>query len=468
MTARNPRSGRKSGMRTLGYASVPGGTALDSPELEAQVAGIEAGCEDLGLNLVSLVRDHEYNGEDARPGLSQALKRIDAGDASCLIVSDLERLSREVGDLASVVQRLERGRARLIALDVGLDTATPSGRLAITPHGAEGATVESAPAEAPHDAEKAVEVEPADAPHDAEEAVEVEPADAPHDAEEAVEVEPTDAPHDAEEATVEPVEATPAADVVSATDEPGPADAGANGTDQPERPLPTLVRALGYASVPAEGGAGGLDEQKRAIERDAKRLGFEIVEVVGEREPKTGGALDRAGLSYVIERIAAGDAKCIVVSALDKLSRSVADLGTIVQWLERNDVRLVAVDIGLDTASPGGHATVRALASVARWEHERLSERTRSGLAAARAKRHAGGRGSEPDWTEIRQRIAKMRADGMTLQAIADKLNAERIPTQRGGAEWRPSSVQTAAGYKRRSRPKNVEDLPTVERPGPP
>jgi hypothetical protein len=42
-----------------------------------------------------------------------------------------------------------------------------------------------------------------------------------------------------------------------------------------------------------------------------------------------------------------------------------------------------------------------------------------------------------------------MRARGMTLQAIADTLNAEGVPTLRGGAEWRPSSVQAAVGYKR-------------------
>ena len=42
-----------------------------------------------------------------------------------------------------------------------------------------------------------------------------------------------------------------------------------------------------------------------------------------------------------------------------------------------------------------------------------------------------------------------MRNEGMTLQAIADRLNAERVPTLRGGSEWRPSSVQAAAGYRR-------------------
>jgi hypothetical protein len=37
----------------------------------------------------------------------------------------------------------------------------------------------------------------------------------------------------------------------------------------------------------------------------------------------------------------------------------------------------------------------------------------------------------------------------MTLQGIADALNEEGVPTVRGGAEWRPSSVQSALGYRR-------------------
>jgi hypothetical protein len=40
----------------------------------------------------------------------------------------------------------------------------------------------------------------------------------------------------------------------------------------------------------------------------------------------------------------------------------------------------------------------------------------------------------------------------LTLQAIADELNEEGIPTARGGTEWRPSSVQAALGYKRPTR----------------
>jgi hypothetical protein len=58
-------------------------------------------------------------------------------------------------------------------------------------------------------------------------------------------------------------------------------------------------------------------------------------------------------------------------------------------------------------------------------------------------------------------RIATMRAQGMTLQAIADQLNAENVPTLRGGMKWRPSSIQAASGYR---RPGPREHLPRPKR----
>ena len=372
---------------------MPPDVSLGGPEVEEQVLVIESACEELGLALVDVVREHEPDssaGPAGRPGMSYALERLEAGEASCLVVSDLERLTREVTELAGVVDRLERAHVRLVAIDMGLDTATPSGRLAVSPR-------EGAPA-AEHEDEAA-----------------------------------------------EPPAPT----------KPKAASAG------------KAVRAVGYASVNGEGKrTAELDAQKRAIDRCAERLNLELVEIVREREPEKGKALDRAGLSYLIERIAAGDASCLVVTGLDRLSRSVAELGTIVQWLERNDVRLVAVDLDLDTADPAGRATAHALASVAGWERDRLSERTRKGLAAARSKRHAAKSSSAGDWPDIRKRIAAMRADGMTLQAIADVLNREGVPTPRGGTEWRPSSVQSAAGYRRRTRAKKVEDLPQVQKRG--
>jgi DNA invertase Pin-like site-specific DNA recombinase len=394
--------------------------------MEAQRLGIESACQELGLELVDLVRDQEPEEPtiEGRPGLLYALERMEAGEASCLVVSDLARLSRRVDELRAVVDRLERGRLRLVAIDVGLDTATPKGRLAVT---RETAT-DTAEVEEPE-----VDFEPSPAKETAAEASDLEPA-----------------------AEVEPVAAA-AADAVPAA-APVSADPGVG---QKAR---TAARALGCASVPKDGDAGQLTVQERAISRIAERFGLELVDVVRDREPKAGKALDRAGLSYLIDRLAAGDATCVVVSSLDRLSRSVAELGDIVQWLEENEVRLIAIELALDTASASGRSTARALASVAGWERERLLGRTRKGLAAARAKQHAAAGPAAPHWDEVKQRIAAMRADGMTLQAIADVLNREGVPTQRGGTEWRPSSVQTAAGYRRPPRPRKVDELPKVDR----
>jgi DNA invertase Pin-like site-specific DNA recombinase len=380
-----PASSRRGRVPALGYASVPARHALDGPEAEAQRRAIADGCRELGLELIDVVSDQERDdsGGYARPGLLDALERIDAGEASCLIVSNLERLSGSAAELDTVLDRLESQGRRLVAVDVGLDTASAPGQLAVSTRPG------------------------------------VRPARGPE------------------------LEALSRA-----------AD-GAPETPAPRAPRSRkAIRALGYASIGPEGGPASsdhLERQKQAIERTCQRLGLELVEVVREREPKAGSALERAGVSYLIERLAAGDASCLVVTGLDRLSRSVSELGTLVQWLERSNVRLVAVELDLDTLSPGGRTAARALASVGGWERERLSERTQKGLAAARAKRPAGG-GSAPDWAAIRKRIALMRADGMTLQAIADVLNEERVPTPRGGLKWRPSSVQSAAGYKRRSR----------------
>ena len=92
------------------------------------------------------------------------------------------------------------------------------------------------------------------------------------------------------------------------------------------------------------------------------------------------------------------------------------------------------------------------IVSVSGWERERLGERTREGLAAARAKGSSISRPSVQDVPMLKERVAEMRAEGMTLQAIADWLNDAGVPTLRGGQKWRPSSVQAAAGYKRPKR----------------
>ena len=222
-------------------------------------------------------------------------------------------------------------------------------------------------------------------------------------------------------------------------------------------------RALGYVSVSADANGSTQSEveaQTLAIRRACAGRGLELVRVVRDLDTAPGGDPERPGLRHVLEQIAAGEASCMVIQGLECLGGSASAVGTLVSWFDGDERRLVAADLDLDTGTATGKVAVRALAAAGQMERRKLAECTRRGLAAARAKGAGAGRPSVADRPELRERIAVMRAQGMTLQAIADKLNDEGVATLRGGTHWRPSSVQAAAGYKRPGRVRGLEDLP--------
>jgi DNA invertase Pin-like site-specific DNA recombinase len=214
------------------------------------------------------------------------------------------------------------------------------------------------------------------------------------------------------------------------------------------------VRVVGYASCVHPGPTAALElkEQAQVITGECKRRDFELIELVGERNTATGKGLSRPGLSYALDRIKAREATGLLVVELSRITQSVGELGTLMEWLRRLDVRLIASADAFDTESEEGRLAVALLIEVSKWERNRISERTRNGLQAARMSGRAAGRPAVADDPDLSRRIAHMRARGMTLQAIADRLNEEGVPTVRGGAKWRHSSVQAAAGYRRAQR----------------
>ena len=227
---------------------------------------------------------------------------------------------------------------------------------------------------------------------------------------------------------------------------PQPRQRGTVTSAGPREPL----RAIGYVSIPkADADRSLLDEQASAIEHLCRKRGWELLHIVRDVENGHPKGLERPGLQYALERMAEGKGACLIVSELERLSRSAADLGQIVEWFVEHECRLVAMDVRLDTGSSSGEVTARTLMSVGEWEGRRIGEQTRKGLAAARARRGSTGRPAVEDVPHLKERISAMRTEGMTLQAIADRLNEEQIPTLRGGSLWRPSSVQAAAGYRR-------------------
>lgn len=83
------------------------------------------------------------------------------------------------------------------------------------------------------------------------------------------------------------------------------------------------------------------------------------------------------------------DGDVLVVTKLDRVGRSVGNLVSVAGELHQRGVDLIALDQAIDTGSPAGRMLFHVLAAIAEFEHDLIAERTRDGLAAARA-RHGG------------------------------------------------------------------------------
>lgn len=203
--------------------------------------------------------------------------------------------------------------------------------------------------------------------------------------------------------------------------------------------------AIAYLA-PLEGGADSGEAALSAGTRTGTRT-VEIIAVVRDAD----GPL-RSGLAKALERIADREASTLVVARLGALAGSLRELVSVLDWLGAARADLVALDVGLDTGTAAGRRTVAVLREIERWEREPTLGRVprgRPGLATGAP--------------ELSGRITEMRERGLSLQAIADALNADDVPTARGGARWRPSSVQAALGYRRPRPP-----VPGAPPPPPP
>ena len=127
-----PSFAQAEGERALGYTTFPERKRAVSPEGRYQARRISAACEARGMVLHKLVGDVEsYSGPDLqRPGLNHALDLLSAGEASCLVVAGLDRLSTSAANLGTVIECLEQIGARLVVIDIDLDTHTDEGRVA--------------------------------------------------------------------------------------------------------------------------------------------------------------------------------------------------------------------------------------------------------------------------------------------------------------------------------------------------
>lgn len=181
-------------------------------------------------------------------------------------------------------------------------------------------------------------------------------------------------------------------------------------------PAPVLI---GYARTSTTDQKAGLAAQLRDLAAAGCGKVFqEEISSVAARRPEMERALD-----YVRE----GDV--LVVTKLDRLARSVADLVAITALLKKKGVALRVLALNLDTATPTGALMLNLLGSIAEFERELMLERQREGIAKAKAEGRYKGR--TPTARRQAPKVWALRSEGKSADDIAAALGIGRASVYR-------------------------------------
>lgn len=207
-------------------------------------------------------------------------------------------------------------------------------------------------------------------------------------------------------------------------------------------------RIVGYIRVSTEeqeASGLGLADQESKIRNYCALYGLDLVKI--HTDAASGKDLRRQGIQAALEDLEADQADGLIVAKLDRLTRNVRDLGTLIgKYFGRHDLVVVAEQV--DTRTAGGRLMLNILVSVAQWEREAIGERTKGALQAKRRQGKKTG-GDVPygydlakdgetlvenaDEQAIIHRAQRHRKGGLGYYTIARKLNERGHRTKRGG-----------------------------------
>ena len=215
-----------------------------------------------------------------------------------------------------------------------------------------------------------------------------------------------------------------------------------------------MTKAIGYIRVSTEMQVNegvSLDAQSAKIRAYCELNDLELSEIVCDAG-KSAKTTNREGLQKCLSMIASGEAGALVVYKLDRLSRKVLDTLNLISEIESHGASLHSISEKLDTSSALGKFFVNMTAALAQLERDQTSERVT--MAMAHKKDEGQHCGAAPFGFEMVDKelqrvesqhnaiaiITEMRTNGAALRTIADHLNGEGIPTQRGG-KWQASTI---------------------------
>ena len=172
---------------------------------------------------------------------------------------------------------------------------------------------------------------------------------------------------------------------------------------------------IGYARVSTEA-------QDTALQIDAlKAAGCERI----YQEAGSGGNRERPELVRCLDALRGGDT--LTVWRLDRLGRSLKELVSIVSELEEQGVGFRSLSEAIDTGSAGGKLVFHVFAALAEFERSLIRERTRAGLAAARARGRKGGRPRKLSLDQVRKAKAMLLDPDMTKGEVARHFRVTRM-----------------------------------------
>jgi DNA invertase Pin-like site-specific DNA recombinase len=199
-----------------------------------------------------------------------------------------------------------------------------------------------------------------------------------------------------------------------------------------------------------------LEAQQAKIAVWAELNGYELAGVFVDAGLSGGRADNRPQLLAALNAVAKVKGAALVVYSLSRLARSTADTLAIAAELEKSNADLVSLSEKIDTTTAAGRMVFRLLASLAEFERDQVSERTKMALAHKKRRGERVGRvplGFElaadgktlvPVAAELAvvKLVAELWAKGMSLRAIAAELDRQGVPTKAGQGKWQRSTIQ--------------------------
>nr|WP_312033046.1 recombinase family protein [Ensifer sesbaniae] len=165
------------------------------------------------------------------------------------------------------------------------------------------------------------------------------------------------------------------------------------------------------------------ERQERDLTAFAERAGYAIAGIY--KETGSGAKLDRTERKKVMALAQGRDIDLVLVTELSRWGRSTIDLLNTLRELESRKVSVIAINgMTFDLSTPHGRMLATFLSGIAEFERDLISERVKSGLAAAKARGKKLGRqpGQRPKSDKLASKVLALIAQGRSYRWIARDL----------------------------------------------